>query len=307
MLLEKLRSHVESLPENNAPKFELRMSSAGECPRKLDYDIQVGPGQTDFKAFMRMSLGTAAHTFLQVVIKETLQDDFHGAEKECVFFLGSIPVVGHPDGQISSLKATLELKSVSDNTFRMIKNQNIPLPQHIDQANLYASVVGDQNVLIVYINRDTGDMEEFMFPTDEALARAIKSKFMGVLERSDKKELHKRPYADASEAPCWYCPHVTRCYEGFSAEVEARGTAKVSHPDLVQNVRSAIIHRNTRLVSEKLEEAMKEYIGKEMANLDLKHALIATSEDAEPEAKVIVTVGKKNNTLVTVKELKNGK
>lgn len=81
-------------------------------------------------------------------------------------------------------------------------------------------------------------------------------------------------------------------------------TAKVTAPDVLHNVRSAITNRNIRLVSEKIEEAMKKAVAKDIHGMGLNFAHISSTEEGPHEATVSLSVGKNDNLLIQIKEVK---
>lgn len=305
MVLEKLKSYAENLPENLSPKFEFRMSAAGDCVRKLDYDYQVGSRSIDSKSFFRMSLGHASHSFLRELVSGAFGEDFYHAENEIKVALPSGQVVkGHPDGRILSLKATLEIKSVSDSTFTMIKNDNKPIDAHETQTNTYAAAQGDENCVILYANRDSGEMYEFMFPASEQLYQHALLKFKTVEKNKAEGKISPRPYSNAQESPCWFCPWVKQCYEGFDREVgafKAEVFDSVRNPVLVDHAIRAVKYRTDRLVATKLEDTLKEIVGKILHSSQIKEAEIIHEKGI---IDATITVGKNNNLLTSLKERK---
>ena len=309
MIIDRLKAYANSMPENTHPKSEFRMSSAGDCPRKLDYEFQLGAKPIDSKSYFRMSLGHASHNFLRDLLSNCLGSDFHSAEEEIKAILPSGQVItGHPDGRIESLNTTLEIKSVSDSTFTMIQNDNKPIDAHIDQANMYAAVQRDENVLILYANRDSGEMTEFMFPTSPELFARSFEKFKSVEENKKAGVIRPRPYSNAQESPCWFCPWKDKCYEGFEKEVSQFKTEVFDgeRNQLIVNTSiAAIKYRTDRLVASKLEEEAKQYVGKFLYDSQINKAEI---RHANGIIDVNISVGKNNNLLPNLKERKaNGK
>ena len=301
MILEKLKAYATALPENTTPKFEFRMSSAGDCVRKLDYDLQVGQRAIDAKSFFRMSLGTASHNFLRELVSGAFGEDFYDAEKEIKVETQGLPILGHSDGRIKSLKATLEIKSVSDSTFTMVNNENKPIDAHIDQSNIYAKVQGDENVLILYANRDSGEMCEFMFPSSEELFKATLNKFLTVQRNGAAGIISPRPFMDATQSPCWFCSWKEKCYEGFEKEVGGFKVAEVMDAMVIADARRVLNYRNDRLIATKLEDSLKESVGAYMHSLGLNQAKMS---DPNGNMECVISVGKNNNLLTSIKEKK---
>lgn len=299
MLIEKIKAHVESLPENLSPEKEIRMSLAGDCPRKLEYDALRGASPVDFKQAIRMLSGHHLHDMMRSLVAAAFGDDVHLVETEVeVMTPKGRRVPGHPDGAIKSLDAVFEFKSVSDVTFQMIENQGQPLPQHLVQANLYAMAIGSEWVLIVYMSRDF-EFKEFMFEFDPILAQMTLDRLDRVIDNRESKTLSTRPHNDKTQSPCWYCPHKDPCYEGFESQVSGFRIEEIQDPEIIDLAVHAQKHRATRLAAEKLEGAAREVLGKKLFPLGIKKAQIK-----EPKLSIELSVGKNQNLITTVKEMK---
>src|SRR5690606_33477427 len=138
----KIEAHILSLPDYSGNSDLLRFSKLGECPRLLDYEMQRGRSPISFEQAMRMHAGTYLGHMWRDIMTGALGADFVGAEEELKVTLevdGETHVMpGHPDGEIISLDAIWELKSVSDSTYKMVEGQGHALPQHYLQGNGYA-------------------------------------------------------------------------------------------------------------------------------------------------------------------------
>ena len=101
----------------------------------------------------------------------------------------------------------LELKTESANKFYNRENVN---PEHYNQGTAYSVAFGIDNVLFVYINRDTLDMKSFMFtPTDD-----MKQNLIGLISNCDsyvkKLKIPPKPL-EVSKKTCEYCNYKTQC------------------------------------------------------------------------------------------------
>lgn len=302
MIIQKVNDFISQLPENKTPVAELRMSSAGECERKLDYEHQQGPRPIGFQNFMRMETGTYIHDMMRDIVSRSLGEDFYDCERDIALTSrGGIVIPGHPDGRVRSLKATVEFKSCSDSTFAMVSKQNRPLDQHIEQGNIYAFTLKDEWVLIVYYNKDSGLFREFMFETDPEMAERTIAKFDRVAERKKTGVLSPRTYTDMTEAPCFYCPFKEDCYADFRNQVASGNTAE-GLEELSGILDQACLSREIRLMNEKQEDLIKKEVGKQLHSKGINSALIKLKNG---KARVNLTVGKNNNLLVAIKEIKD--
>ena len=81
---------------------------------------------------------------------------------------------------------------------------------HHNQATAYSIAFGIDNVLFVYISRDTLGMKSFMFtPTDE-----MKQNLVGLITNCDSyvKKLKVPPKpVNVEKKTCEYCSYKTQC------------------------------------------------------------------------------------------------
>lgn len=101
----------------------------------------------------------------------------------------------------------LELKTESSYKFM---NRKATDPGHYNQATAYATVLGIDDVLFVYINRDLLDMKSFIFtPTTE-----MKENFVSYINECDgyvaRMVAPPKP-EQASAKFCQYCGYRTQC------------------------------------------------------------------------------------------------
>lgn len=101
----------------------------------------------------------------------------------------------------------LELKTENANKFYNRESVN---PDHFNQGTAYSIALGIDDVLFVYINRDTSDMKSFMFtPSDE-----MKQDLVGLISNCDsyikKLKIPPKPL-NISKKACEYCAFKTQC------------------------------------------------------------------------------------------------
>lgn len=101
----------------------------------------------------------------------------------------------------------LELKTES--TYKFINRQGVD-PSHYNQATAYSLAFGIDEVLFVYINRDTYDMKSFIYKVDADM----KSALVGYIDDCDgyvnRKIAPPKP-DDVSKKACSYCMYKTQC------------------------------------------------------------------------------------------------
>lgn len=302
---QKIDRVILSRPDMMEGPFDLRMSSAGDCPRLLDYKLQRGQKAKDLKDAMRLLTGEPIHEFYRTMLREAFPDgDYCMSEEEVTLQLYhhgvpmGKPVLGHIDGYIQSLRATVEIKSVGSHVYDMVASNGTPLPANLSQGNLYTGCVkGAEQTLFIYHCRDTGQYTMFLVPFMKSLFDEVCDKFLSARIRQQHKVLHDRPYQDATMAPCWFCDWKTECYEGFAQEI-AGFSDEIATGDNLEMALRFIELREIRLGAEKNEAEMKKVVIKEMT--DQKISNLKTSKAA-----LILSAGKNNNSLLSVKEVKS--
>jgi hypothetical protein len=296
-LQQKIDSHIMSLPEFRRP-FEIRMSTAGFCPKMMSYGLaNQEPRAVGLQQAMRMLTGEPIHAFYRAILTEIFGDDYQKAEEEVSITFDGMTVKGHPDGFISSINAVVEVKSVSEHTFKMVQNQDSPLEAHRMQANIYAKALCAGSVLFIYHNRNDGNYLVLLVPYSEELAeKTIGNWRMALSSLRSGTEL-VRPYHDATASPCFYCDYKDKCYEGFKEQVASGENAKATDPDVIEIGEAFRNVRRLRLTHEKTEEAQKAALSKIMIEKRIQAAKFDWGH-------VEIKVGKNNNPLVSIKENK---
>lgn len=101
----------------------------------------------------------------------------------------------------------LELKTETMNKWFSRKGVD---PAHHAQGTCYSLALGLDNVIFIYINRDTLDMKSYMFtPTQEMLDEII-DKIKYSEECVEKQTAPMKP-ADVQKKSCTYCNYKERC------------------------------------------------------------------------------------------------
>jgi len=114
---------------------------------------------------------------------------------------------------------------LASNMLGKFSNLKKPLPQHIQQASIYANHFGLENILFVYIAKDANpflyeDENNLLNIPIKILEYKIKSEEVALI-KSGVQEIYR--YVDNGELPpreytpdstdCKFCPHRKTCYE----------------------------------------------------------------------------------------------
>jgi hypothetical protein len=299
---EKINRVILELPENNQP-FITRMSTAGFCIRQMDYDAKAGTKTFDIKQNLRMMMGEPIHHMWRLILQAVYgEEDYSMVEAEVVVVIDvdgeKIPVPGHLDGHIKSLNAVVEVKTVSDSTYAMVMRQGTPLAAHYEQGNIYATAVGADKILFLYINRDNGEYHIIFSPYSRELADVTVAKWVQHERNKRAGILADRPFNNPTEAPCWFCSWKDDCYKGFADQVNGGQKTVVEDEMAVQMVRTYDLTRKNRLISAKTEELVREQIAQEFIKRGIKEASVPGI------GTVIVKLLKDNKPTIDLKENK---
>lgn len=277
---------------------ELRMSAAGDCPRLLDYKLQQGRAETNLQSAMRLLTGEPIHAFYRDTLTDAFPGDYCMAEAELKLDIGLGPeIVGHCDGFIRSIGAAVEIKTVGQSTYTMVKGRGEPLQSHREQANLYAGCIENcSQVLFIYHNRDSGEYLTYLVPFSPDLFMFNKTKFRLARERQAAKQMFPRPFNDPTESPCFFCAFKDDCYRGFDSQV-AGGDTRVADGVLKSLATSFLDSRAARLAMEKAEEKVKG----SLIDMMIREKVTKLIHD---RAALEARVGKTGKPSVAIKETK---
>jgi len=134
--------------------------------------------------------------------------------------LAAWEIDGHVDGVLhvpfkgQMLKLILEIKSINEAGY-LEKYGEIPKPEHIEQASLYAWAFGMSHVCFIYVNKgQVNQWKEFVVPRDEGSIRDAQGKILAVQEARARGEppVTTRACKDVREPRAAACPAVERCF-----------------------------------------------------------------------------------------------
>jgi hypothetical protein len=177
-----LGDHLAALRQNRgtADGTRMRGSNARECTRKMAY-MALGIEPTiaiDTSTLMIFDVGQAVHDRLQAALVK-------GCNAELEVVASWVPLgfdcSSHADAvyPLADSRACVEIKSMKDFAFGLACKGNPydergpgPKPEHLIQAGLSALApqIDAQWVHIIYINKDSGQMAEWIIHVDQPLA-----------------------------------------------------------------------------------------------------------------------------------------
>jgi len=274
---------------------------AGDCPSKNTRDILFGK-EMDANGYWRVTPGHYLHKMYSDHLSKLFGDAYHSEERELEVELPrtKTKVVGHCDGvlEVDGRSYLLEFKTVSLYSMDKILSSGAPFPAHVSQANMYATALYADWILILYFCKDNGAVKEFVFERDPELFRDTIESLDTQQEAINKGEPIPRTYGDATESPCSFCGHKADCYKDFKAQVQGMREERITDVTFTTNVITHNSSRALRLRMEKAEKEAKSVIAKFMIDAGVNFAHLRGI------GTVTLKVGKNNNPLVSVEEIK---
>ena len=100
-----------------------------------------------------------------------------------------------------------------------------PKPEHVQQASVYASELGLENILFIYVGKDVDPKhyseEEFLnlpikifeVKVSNTAVDLIKCKIESIYQATDSGSLPAKEYTlEEDRSPCKWCPFLWQCY-----------------------------------------------------------------------------------------------
>lgn len=228
------RQFMDERQAQHGARFALGPSAASKCYRQAAYeylDVEPSePPESKARSTDAADLGTLLHLGWSTMIKSR----FDRLEREPDVRLQptGLPRAGEADDVDWRECIVRDVKSVKDRVFEMWMRQG-PYDDHWEQLEVYAlalrQITGqDWTLCVVAINRETGQVEEFMRPADPEVGAAIVSRIADRHEQlvgaqyrvsiedfapDDVVEDFPREGAGPGRGmPCDWCPWLSACW-----------------------------------------------------------------------------------------------
>jgi CRISPR/Cas system-associated exonuclease Cas4 (RecB family) len=104
----------------------------------------------------------------------------------------------------------VELKSISDSGFNYL-NRTGAKEAHIMQLTLYMHIMGIKQGMLLYENKNTQEMKEFIIGYDADLAQKIIEKIKSANKHVDEKTLPPKEF-ERTDFECRYCDYADLCW-----------------------------------------------------------------------------------------------
>lgn len=160
-------------------------SSAGSCLRQRQFVYLGFPKKKlDEKTMNIFTNGDYVHIRHQAIGMAA----GYLTEAEVPVEIPGLKLKGTMDGVLSN-GAIVEYKSINDNGYKQVCSFG-PKKEHLLQFNSYAHASFIEQGHIVYENKNTNQIKEFIVTKDEALVDQVLSELHMLLENTDAQKLH---------------------------------------------------------------------------------------------------------------------
>ncbi len=182
------------------------VSDAGKCPRSIFFKFKQAPCRDLEPRILR--LFDHGHYIHQLIVKALSgQNVLRGDE---VNIPANNLVSGRADAliQVEGRDYVVDIKSISSNGFRVL---NKPSEEYIYQLQLYLHFFQISQGILLYVNKDTQDLKEFVLDYDQQLCHWLMD---GLEELGAKIESNLVPVRLGdwpSNNQCRYCPYKEVC------------------------------------------------------------------------------------------------
>lgn len=245
-------------------------SKVGQCVRALTYHaIGVTPDPFPDRAMLIFEDGNWHEELVKDHIRKTVFEliEFKGSNQRIeIAKINGKKMTGEIDGLLKDPLGTLyllELKSINHFGFERLEDK--PEPQHERQSNLYmhgliSAGMEVRKGVILYKNKNTAAMKEFVIDYSEEQARADIDLFFQIAAWASERKVPPRPYDRDKDWQCNYCRWASTCYENYQGEFEALTEDAELEPEIENLFKYYLEVSGHRLSAEKEEEELKEQI-----------------------------------------------
>jgi len=133
--------------------------------------------------------------------------------KESGIKIPEFDVIGHYDGVVvyNGFERILEMKTKDAFAWPKVSE---PMAAHVVQANVYMWGTGIHEAIIGYINKNSGEMKEFLIQYDPEIIERFKKNIARVHSSLAKDEAPNGPCAHPKEKQAKECPYKDACFRG---------------------------------------------------------------------------------------------
>lgn len=204
-------------------------SQIGRCVRALTYHaIGTTPDPFPDRALLVFEDGHWHEELIKDHVRKTVfrLTEWKGTRQRFqIAMIRGVEMTGEIDGLLESPLGeqwVLEIKSINHFGFERLKDA--PLDEHRRQVNLYlhgliCAGFEMRKALLLYKNKNTSAMKEFLIEYEEAQALADIALFGQVADWAAARTVPPRPYGP-DDWQCEYCRWKRTCYQNYVEEFQ---------------------------------------------------------------------------------------
>jgi len=194
--------------QNDKEQHHFYITDAGKCPREIFFKFKKAPREKMEARILRLfDHGDHIH---QLIMRPLLSmREIHVVASEV-----NIPpqelVSGRADAIISDGKElyVLDIKSINSMAFKSLTE---PKEDNVNQIQLYLYYFRIPKGILLYVNKDTQELKEFLVDYEEKRALGLLKGFEELKKKIDASILPKRIPNYPDDWQCKYCPFKEIC------------------------------------------------------------------------------------------------
>ena len=231
-MLKELINQFYSNQRKDREQHHFYISDAGKCSRAIFFKFKKAPREEMEPRVLRMfDHGDSIH---RLIMKPLLSmKEVHVVASEV-----NIPpqelIKGRADAIISDGKTlyVLDIKSMNSMVF---KNLSQPKEEHINQIQLYLHYLDPKKGILLYVNKDTQELKEFLVSYDPERAHSLLKILSGLKTKIDSNIIPPRILEWPENWQCQYCQFKEICsmtgegnvsWENFKKKIEVQSESK---------------------------------------------------------------------------------
>lgn len=231
-MLKELINQFYSNQRKDREQHHFYISDAGRCGRTIFFRFKKAPGEDMEPRVLRLfDHGNSIH---RLIMKPLLAvRKIHVVASEV-----NIPpqelIRGRADAVLSDGKDLylLDIKSMNSLVF---KNLNQPKEEHINQIQLYLHYLDPKKGILLYVNKDTQELKEFMVSYDAERVQSLLKELSDLKTKIDSNIIPPRIPTWPDDWQCQYCQFKEICFaagegniswESFKKKIEAQSESK---------------------------------------------------------------------------------
>ena len=202
-----LSEYLESLNERGEEahrkdtKIHPSEFTYSKCDRRQVYRLLGYEAKPKISGHLRkvFDYGHSIHEVLQGALRA-----HHNIVIEQKVYHDDLNMVGSCDGHLDGY--VLEIKSKGH---KGLQKLTAPAPEHLEQATIYAAGLNCDKTSVVYVDKNTAEIVEFVSEFDHNLWYKIKERAKNLLYHRDTKSL---PDGIDKKYKCKECPYLEYCH-----------------------------------------------------------------------------------------------